>query len=328
MEFDPRTVRAMMQRIARHFLAAVVVAAGSPMAPACAQSDAGPAAGPASPARQSLEDAWWTGPVVANSPAAMPQGHFYVESYFFDVRSDGNDGFGSQTYLLYGLTDRWTVGLRPSFGYTRLDGGGSSTHIGIGDLALHAHYALTTLDPDSRMPAIALAIEESLPVGRHDRLDRASNGFGNGAYTTTLAIYAQQVFWLPNGRILRGRINIGGSFSRRAKVQDLSVYGTTAGFDGTARPGASVSFDNAWEYSITRNWVLATDFYYRHDEPTSIRDANGVRRTGSFDTFALVPAVEYNWSPRIGVIAGARYIPARGHNARSLTPIVALSVFM
>jgi len=107
-----------------------------------------------------------------------------------------------------------------------------------------------------------------------------------------------------------------------------SVYGTAGGFDGTARPGASLSFDNAWEYSLTRNWVLATDFYYRHDEPTSVRDANGIRRTSSFDTFAFVPAVEYNWSARIGVIVGARYIAARGNNPRSLTPIVALSVFM
>jgi hypothetical protein len=325
----------MKRRIARHAFAALIAAA-APMAGANAPPEA--ALAPANeqaaivdealPERQRMEDAWWTGPVVANSPAPLPQGHFYVESYLFDARSEGNDGFGSQTYLLYGLTDRWTVGLRPSFGYAALDEGGSSTHVGVGDLALHAHYAVTTLDPARGVPAIALAIEESLPTGRHDRLDRASNGFGNGAYTTTLAVYAQQVFWMPSGRILRGRINIGASFSSRATVHDLSVYGTPTGFAGSARPGNGLSFDNAWEYSLTRNWVLATDFYYRHDEPTSIRDANGVHRTSAFDTFAVVPAVEYNWSPRIGVIVGARYIPARGHNAQSLTPVVALSVFM
>ncbi|MEO7326074.1 MAG: transporter [Dokdonella sp.] len=280
------------------------------------------------PPRQRLDDAWWTGPVIANSPAPLPQGHFYAESYFFDERSEGNDGFGSQTYLLYGLTDRWTVGLRPSFGYRQPDDGDNSSHIGVGDVALHAQYAVTTLDPEGRMPAIALAIEETLPIGRYDRLDRASNGFGNGAYATTLGVYAQQVFWLPNGRILRGRINIGGSFSSRVAVHDLSVYGTSDGFDGKARPGASVSFDNAWEYSLSSQWVLATDFYYRHDQPTAVRDANGTHRASTFDTFALVPAVEYNWSPRIGVIFGARYIAARGHDARSLTPIIALSVFM
>jgi hypothetical protein len=326
-----------MQRIMWSALVSCLFAAGFATDPASAQSDAGTS--PASrksastsdagqPMRQRLEDAWWTGPVLANSPVPLPQGHSYVESYFFDVRSDGNDSFGSQTYMLYGLSDRWTVGLRPSFGYTRLRDGGGSSRIGVGDLTLHAQYALTTFNPDTRMPAIALAIEESLPVGRYDRLDRIGNGFGNGAYTTTLGVYAQQYFWLPNGRILRGRINIGGSLSSRVVVHDLSVYGTPEGFDGKARPGASLSFDNAWEYSLTRHWVLAADFYSRHDAPTSIREATGTRRTSTFDTFALVPAVEYNWSPRIGLIAGARYIAARGHNARSITPIVALSVFM
>ena len=327
----------MMQGIAWRARVACALALGLPSAPAAraefapsSDAVAAEASTPESalPVQQRLEDAWWTGPVIANSPAPLPPGHFYVESYFFDVRSGGNEGFGSQTYMLYGLSDRWTVGLRPSFGYTQLDDGDSSSHIGVGDLALHAQYALTTFSRDSRVPAIALAIEESLPIGRYDRLDRMSNGFGNGAYTTTFGVYAQQYFWLSNGRILRGRVNIGGSFSNRVAVHDLSVYGTPDGFDGKARPGASLSFDNAWEYSLTSHWVLAADFYYRHDAPTTVRDATGTRRTSAFDTFAVVPAVEYNWSSRVGLIAGARYIAARGHNARSITPVVALSVFM
>ncbi|PNS09440.1 transporter [Solilutibacter silvestris] len=287
------------------------------------------AAETSSPPQQSLDDAWWTGSVIANSPAPLPKGHGYVESYFYDAKSPGVDAWGSQTYMLYGLSDRVTVGVRPLFGYTRIDGGGGSTHIGGGDIALHAQYALTTYSREKNRPALAVAIEESLPTGRYDRLDRASNGFGSGARTTTLGIYAQHYFWMPNGRILRGRVNISGSHSDRAHVRDLSVYGTSVGFAGDARPGNSVAFDNAWEYSITRNWVLATDFYYRHDAATILRDASGVRsRSHASDTFAVVPAIEYNWTPRVGVIFGTRYIPARGHNTRSLTPVVALSVFM
>ncbi len=284
------------------------------------------------PQRQRLEDAWWTGPVIANSPAPLPKGHVYVESYLYDAKTSGVDGFGSQTYLLYGLSDRLTVGMRPLFGYTHLDGGGGSSRIGVGDLTLHAHYALTTYNPDKRTPAIAIAVEETLPIGRYDRLNRTSNGFGNGAYTTTLALYAQQYFWLGNGRLLRGRLNVAGSFSSRAEIRDLSVYGTPEGFHGNARPGVSWSIDNAWEYSVTRNWVLAVDFYYRHDEPASVRDEAGTRMrrfgTGVLDTFAVVPAVEYNWSSRVGVIVGARFIAGRGHNSSSVTPVVALSVLI
>lgn len=281
------------------------------------------------PPQQSLDDAWWTGSVVSNSPAPLPKGHGYVESYFYDAKSSGVDAWGSQTYMLYGLGDRVTVGVRPLFGYTRIDGDGGSTHVGTGDVSLHAQYALTTYSRENNRPAVAVAVEESLPTGKYDRLDRVSNGFGSGARTTTLGIYAQHYFWMPNGRILRGRVNISGSHSGRVHVRDLSVYGTPIGFDGHASPGNSVSFDNAWEYSITSNWVVATDFYYSHGAATTLRDASGISSKGhASDTFAIVPAVEYNWSPRVGVIFGTRYIPAWGHNTRSLTPVVALSIFM
>ena len=37
--------------------------------------------------RQSREDAWWTGPMLAASAASLPQGHFLLEPYLFDVIS-------------------------------------------------------------------------------------------------------------------------------------------------------------------------------------------------------------------------------------------------
>ena len=42
-------------------------------------------------------------------------------------------------------------------------------------------------------------------------------------------------------------------------VQDVSVYGTGPGFRGHARPGRVFLVDSAWEYSMTREWVLALD---------------------------------------------------------------------
>lgn len=67
--------------------------------------------------RQSLDDAWWTGPILAASAGTLPRGHFLVEPYLYDsitygrYDTDGDrsntpdtNSFGSQTYLLYGLT--------------------------------------------------------------------------------------------------------------------------------------------------------------------------------------------------------------------------------
>src|SRR5579885_1581705 len=85
------------------------------------------------PARQSTDDAWWTGPMLANSAATLPRGHFLIEPYLYDVKSSHSDGFGSLTYILYGVTDRLTAGLTPVFGYNRVDGGPDSRGIGAGD---------------------------------------------------------------------------------------------------------------------------------------------------------------------------------------------------
>ena len=282
--------------------------------------------------RQSLSDSWWTGPMIANSPAIMPVGHAYVESYAYDVRKPGMNAFGSQTFMLYGLTDKVTVGVIPSFGYTRLGGGASSSRIGVGDVSLHAQYGLTTFDAKSGRPAMAVAIEESLPVGKFDNLDRASDGFGSGTHTTTLAFYAQDIFWMPNGRILRSRINLSQAFSAPVDVSGLSVYGTQAGFHGKARPGSGFTFDNSWEYSLSRHWGVAVDFLYRHDGRTEVTGADGsgpVHLTShASDTFAVAPAVEYNWNANLGVLFGLRVIPTTATTKASLTPVVALSVFM
>src|SRR5690348_18424552 len=90
--------------------------------------------------RQSVDDAWWTGPMLANSAATLPRGHFLIEPYLYDVSSSQADGFGSLTYMLYGVSDRFTAGLVPVFGYTRVAGGADSSGIGAGDASVLMQY--------------------------------------------------------------------------------------------------------------------------------------------------------------------------------------------
>jgi hypothetical protein len=71
---------------------------------------------PSSVVRQSLDDAWWTGPMLAPSGATLPRGHFLVEPYLYDVIAAHSNGFGSLTYVLYGLADHTRV-----TGYNILD---------------------------------------------------------------------------------------------------------------------------------------------------------------------------------------------------------------
>jgi len=295
-----------------------------------------PATPPSPPLRQSRDDAWWTGPMLANSAATLPRGHFLIEPYIYDVSSRHADGFGSQAYILYGLTDRLTAGLIPVLGYNRVQGAANSTGVGLGDISVQAQYRLTRFDEGGSLPTISLQLQETLPTGAYDRLgNRPGNGLGSGATATTLQLNTQTYFWLANGRILRMRFNAGHSWSRRAHLADVSVYGTTDGFRGNARPGNGFFVDAAWEYSLSRRWVLALDITYRRSHATRVdgtapADSAGVpaiaihRSFGAGEAFGFAPAIEYSWSANLGILVGTRVVGGP-HTTTTITPAVAIN---
>ncbi|HEY1588416.1 MAG TPA: transporter [Rhodanobacter sp.] len=286
------------------------------------------------PTRQSLDDAWWTGPMLANSAETLPPGHMLIEPYVYDVSSKGTDAFGSRAYVLYGLTERLTVGLIPIIGYNRVSQGPSSSGIGAGDQIVQAQYRLTHFHEGSWLPTLAVELQETVPTGRYDQLARASDDMGGGAWATTLGLNAQSYFWMPNGRLLRVRLNLTRTFSGDAGVTGASVYGTAPGFHGTARPGDAFYIGSSFEYSLTRRWVLALDLFRSHNgasrvdgytDPLNALPAPTRLRTGASDAYGYAPAIEYSWTPNLGVLLGVRVI-AGGHNTtRSLTPAIAIN---
>ncbi|KRE91003.1 hypothetical protein ASG87_02220 [Frateuria sp. Soil773] len=282
--------------------------------------------------RQSRDDAWWTGPMMANSAETLPPGHFLAEPYLYDVRSAHADGFGSRTYLLYGLAERLTVGVIPVFGYNRPDGAPGSRGAGMGDFTVQAQYRLTEFQEDGWLPTTAVMLQETLPTGHYDRLVRPADGMGSGAYGTTLGFNAQTYLWMPNGRILRLRLNLSASRSGRARVRGASVYGTDDGFRGSARPGNAYGIDASVEYSLTRRWVLAMDFLYNRNGSTRVtgRARAGLphdlrMESGRSDAYGIAPAVEYSWTPNVGVLLGTRVIFGGHRTPSSVTPAIAIN---
>jgi hypothetical protein len=296
--------------------------------------------------RQSLDDAWWTGPILAAGAGTLPQGHALVEPYLYDVirysryDRDGHEQdtsrshhYGSLTYMLYGVTDRFTAGLIPTFGFNDVSEGRDSSAIQVGDVTVQGQYRLSQFHPGSAIPTISFVVQQTLPTGKYDRLGADVNdGIGAGAYTTTLALYSQYYFWMPNGRILRSRFNVSYALSDDVDVEDVSVYGTSAGFRGTARPGDVFTLTSSWEYSITREWVLAIDFLYQHDANTRLTgtqpgsEERVDQNFGSAWRFGVAPAIEYNFTSRIGVIAGARWFAAGRNTSATITPVVAINM--
>lgn len=298
--------------------------------------------------RQALEDAWWTGPIVAAGAATLPRGRVLIEPYVFDVirtaryDRDGErqstsrtHGYRSLTYLLYGVTDELTAGLIPVFGLN--DSGERSSAMQLGDLTVHAQYRLSQFREGGWIPTTSVVVQQSLPIGKYDRLGtHPGNALGSGAYTTTVALRSQYYLWMPNGRILRTRLHVAYAAADDVSVEGASVYGTSSGFRGRAEPGDVVTVNSSWEYSVTRNWVLALDFVYQHDDSTRLTGFTADALPGARERvdrtsdsawrFGVAPAIEYNWSGSVGVIVGARWFAAGRNTNATLTPIAALNL--
>ena len=139
-----------------------------PSVPAASAQDTSAAV---SVSRESLDDAWWTGPMLAPSASTLPHGHILIEPYFCDVTTQGfyssdsarhsaphSNGFGSLTYSLYGLTDKFTVGVIPTGGYNEVSDGPSTSDLQVGDVSLQGQYRVR------QFPRRQLA-SDSLPCG-------------------------------------------------------------------------------------------------------------------------------------------------------------------
>lgn len=303
-------------------------------------------------ARQSRDDAWWTGPILAAGASTLPPGHALIEPYVFNVMSRGRyddngthhassprDSYGSLTYMLYGVADGFTAGVIPRFGYNDVSNGPDSSHVGFGDFTLQGTFRLTQFTEGSWIPTMSIVLQETLPTGKYDRLGaRPSDGIGSGAHTTSLGLNSQYFLWMPNGRILRTRFNVSYAFSDAVTVEDVSVYGTSQGFRGYAHPGRVFVVDSAWEYSATRNWVLALDIAYEHDTRTTLNGllpvpvGNSAPPTriqqdfGSSEVFTLAPAVEYNFNSQIGLIVGTVFTAAGRNASATVAPVAALNM--
>ena len=165
-------------------------------------------------------------------------------------------------------------------------------------------------------------LQETLPTGRYDRLARASDGFGAGAYThraravlAGLLLDAERTDPARAPRPHLRHLLLGGA------CDDLSVYGTRQRFR-RARVARATAFtaDAAAEYSLTRSWVLALDVVYQRNASTTVSgsvpggmpaaagSAPGASPfqsvSGSSWSIGFAPAVEYNFSSRVGALLG------------------------
>jgi hypothetical protein len=302
--------------------------------------------------KETMEEGWFTGPLVA--PAADPNkpGQWVIEPYLLSNINYGTFGrnmniarsphntytLSSMWFIKYGLTDRLSWFMFPSFGYT-LGHDSNSSSVHFGDFKTGLQYTFYQFQPDSWIPTISFALSEIFPTGQYDDLGtHPHDAFGLGSFQTEFGPRFQHYLWLPNGRILQTRLSLAMDVPTGTDgVSNASVFGTKNGFRGHANLGNQYKADLSFEYSLTSHWVPVIEFVYIHSDKTDVAGMQQ-RSSGlasipvrsslqSKDYFEIDPAIEYNFSKSVGIIAGAQIATIGRNTGASVIPQIAVHIF-
>ena len=278
---------------------------------------------------EAVQDQWFTGSLEAPSPALTKAGSIAVEPYAIYQGNtgayDNNWGHYSVahdlnqlqlvTEIQYGINDRLTLATTPLFAHS-WNGQTTSSFIGVGDLPVELEYRVNEMDRKTGSPSMTFELGMNFPTGAYDRLRTSVDGLGSGAFTAKEGVLLQSLFDTWDNHPLRLRL-YGAAFEPLAdvSVHDVSVYGTSQGFRGYAAPGVSEELGLGVEYGLNQQWVLAFDVVQNYADGTHLTGANAAgnfvsTHSASSVSFALAPAVEYNFTSNVGLIAGAAFSAA------------------
>jgi hypothetical protein len=295
------------------------------------------------PGDAAVQNQWFTGSLEAPSPALPKAGILAIEPYLIYTGNTGaydddwqhhgvahdSSQVESVTVLKYALTDRLSVEALPAFAHSWVE---YSSFTGLADLPTELEYRFNDENNQTGAPSVTAALGLGIPTGQYQRLRTSTDGLGSGAYTLKEGLLLQSLFDTTDDHPVRLRF-YGAVFEAvgRVTIQGISVYGTDPGFRGHVTPGLAEEVGIGAGYGLDQRWVLAFDVVGNR---TQGFDLHGTEGNGSSahvagstsSSVALAPAIEYNWSGNIGVIAGIELSAAGRNTASYVAPQIALSM--
>ncbi|MDJ0652352.1 MAG: hypothetical protein QNJ27_05040 [Simkaniaceae bacterium] len=279
----------------------------------------------------------YAGPLLTSGAHNLPPGMFVVQPYLFIkntfAKFNGNrksvntkDTWTIQPLFLFQMG--WLSWLDCTISaqgfYNRQSNQDSFCW---GDTSLS--WGIQVLEEGPHRPAVRLAIEESFPTGRYEKLNPAKNGIdatGSGAYTTSISLNVSKVIWWVPNHPFAWRFSLQYSIPTTFQLNNYNAYGGGIGTKGRVRPGNSMAVGSAIELSLTQKWVLAVDLTYTYANHATFSGYKGITSSGesasvggpSNDSLSCAPALEYNFSDHFGFLAGV-WFTITGRNSSNFT---------
>ncbi|MBY0529159.1 MAG: hypothetical protein K2P51_03110 [Rhabdochlamydiaceae bacterium] len=284
---------------------------------------------------------WLTGPLLTPSGHVIPTGHLNVEPYlyasttygFFDKHWAPHSAPKFYTVQLqvpfqYGFANKFDFQFTPNAYWKHTDG---ASHWDFGDATFQIDYQLLNDTPGSWWPAIRLTAGVNIPFGKFQKLNASSKGTdigGSGTWQPAASIVFSRLFTFNGPRYLATRFFFGYTPTVPVHVKGLNAYGGDEETRGKIYSGNTFTGLIGLEYTWTQRWALALDIDYSHSNKVRFTGRSTAAMGGpSSDQWSIAPAIEYNWSAYVGMIAGC-WFSLGGRNASEFANgIIAINIY-
>ncbi len=290
---------------------------------------------------------WLTGTLLSPSGDVVPTGHYNYEPYVYFLTRYGSYGAHwetqraknfysllSQEYVQVGLPAHFDFEIYPQFSWNHTHGASSWV---VNDLGWGFDYQLLSQNQAKWWPGIKLSLFATVPIGKYQKLNpnkqRTDIG-GTGSWLPNFGIVFSRLFWFGGHQFLNWRGSVDYTVPTPVHVKNYNTYGGGHHTRGTVFPGQSVTTIMAFEYTWTPHWALALDILHTHTNKTRFKGRVGETRGipnvmgyPSSELFNLAPAIEYNWSINVGLIAGCWFTLAGRNSFQFANGVVAINIY-
>jgi hypothetical protein len=291
---------------------------------------------------------WFTGPLLTSSGHVIPEGHWNIEPYEYVATTFGTYDHRWRTHSLahnvynvitqlpiqYGLPANFDVVFVPQFTWNRTHG---ASHWVFNDMGFGFDYQILGDKKGKWWPAIKLALRGNFPFGKYQHLnpkDKGTDIGGSGSWLPTVGITMSHLYWWGGHIFFAPRMNWQYTFPTPVHVRNFNTYGGGRHTCGKVFPGQVLIGQFGFELSLSQRWALAGDVQYQHVNKTRFKGQKGAtagvpNTVGgpSSDQWSLAPAIEYDWSAYVGIIAGVWFTVAARNSPEFATAIVAINIY-
>jgi hypothetical protein len=292
---------------------------------------------------------WFTGPLISPSGYTAKPQHYNVEPYLYYYVYNG--GYNkdwklvpAQNFYYTVLQVQYKMGLSqwadfqvyPQVIYSAYRG---SHYFNVGDLPLGFGFQLYKGPIDEIWPAVKLTLRANIPIGKYQKLSpdkQGTDALGIGSWQPAFSLVFAKYLHTARKHYIDARLAFSYQFGLPVHVKGLNSYGGAPNTRGTVHVGDSFILDASMQYNLNQRWVAVAELLYTHTNSNHFSGKTGTTSSGlpavntspSSEQFSLAPAIEYNWSKNLGLIAGSWFTFSGRNSSRFASAIIAINIYI